>query len=68
VLPFDRFPDVDILLDPEMKSTGEVMGIGPGFGTAYAKEQLGAGQNLPTIGTVFISVIDKDGRKNVARI
>ena len=60
VLPFDRFPEVDILLGPEMKSTGEVMGIGPDFGSAYAKAQLGAGQNLPTSGTVFISVIDAD--------
>ncbi len=60
VLPFDRFPDVDILLGPEMKSTGEVMGIGSDFGSAYAKAQLGAGQNLPTSGTVFISVIDAD--------
>ena len=60
VLPFDRFPDVDILLGPEMKSTGEVMGIGSDFGTAYAKAQMGAGQNLPTSGTVFISVIDND--------
>jgi carbamoyl-phosphate synthase large subunit len=60
VLPFDRFPDVDILLGPEMKSTGEVMGIGSDFGSAYAKAQLGAGQNLPTRGTVFISVIDND--------
>jgi carbamoyl-phosphate synthase large subunit len=60
VLPFDRFPDVDILLGPEMKSTGEVMGIGADFGSAYAKAQLGAGQNLPTSGTVFISVIDDD--------
>ena len=60
VLPFDRFPDVDTLLGPEMKSTGEVMGIGPEFGAAYAKAQFGAGQNLPTSGTVFISVIDND--------
>jgi carbamoyl-phosphate synthase large subunit len=60
VLPFDRFPDVDLLLGPEMKSTGEVMGIGSDFGSAYAKAQLGAGQNLPTAGTVFISVIDND--------
>jgi carbamoyl-phosphate synthase large subunit len=60
VLPFDRFPGVDILLGPEMKSTGEVMGIGSDFGAAYAKAQLGAGQNLPTTGTVFISVIDND--------
>ncbi len=60
VFPFDRFPDVDTLLGPEMKSTGEVMGIGSEFGSAYAKAQFGAGQNLPTSGTVFISVIDND--------
>jgi carbamoyl-phosphate synthase large subunit len=60
VLPFDRFPDVDVLLGPEMKSTGEVMGIASDFGAAYAKAQLGAGQILPTSGTVFISVIDND--------
>ncbi len=58
VMPFNRFPDVDVLLGPEMKSTGEVMGIDPEFGAAYAKAQLGAGQNLPTSGTVFISVTD----------
>ena len=60
VLPFDRFPDVDTLLGPEMKSTGEVMGIDSHFGGAYAKAQLGAGMNLPTHGTVFISVKDSD--------
>ncbi len=60
VLPFDRFPDVDTLLGPEMKSTGEVMGIGPLFGQAYAKAQLGARQKMPTQGTVFISVQDSD--------
>ncbi len=60
VLPFDRFPDVDTLLGPEMKSTGEVMGIGSDFGLAYAKAQLGAGQRLPLSGTVFISVGDED--------
>jgi carbamoyl-phosphate synthase large subunit len=60
VLPFDRFPDVDTLLGPEMKSTGEVMGIGNDFGLAYAKAQLGAGQKLPLSGTVFISVGDED--------
>ncbi|NOY69844.1 MAG: carbamoyl-phosphate synthase large subunit [Deltaproteobacteria bacterium] len=58
VLPFDRFPDVDTLLGPEMKSTGEVMGIDFDFGRAYAKAQLGAGQHLPKSGTVFISVQD----------
>ncbi len=60
VLPFDRFPGVDTLLGPEMKSTGEVMGIDSEFGIAYAKAQLGAGQKLPTSGTVFISVKDRD--------
>jgi carbamoyl-phosphate synthase large subunit len=60
VLPFDRFPDVDTLLGPEMKSTGEVMGIDMKFGHAYAKAQLGAGQRMPTKGTVFISVRDRD--------
>ena len=60
VLPFDRFPDVDTLLGPEMKSTGEVMGLDTDFGAAYAKAQLGAGQRLPTKGTVFISVQDRD--------
>jgi carbamoyl-phosphate synthase large subunit len=56
VLPFNRLPDVDTLLGPEMKSTGEVMGIDSEFGPAYAKAQLGAGQNLPVSGSVFISV------------
>ncbi len=60
VLPFDRFPDVDTLLGPEMKSTGEVMGIDAEFGTAYAKAQLGARQKLPRAGTVFISVKKSD--------
>ena len=60
VLPFDRFPDVDTLLGPEMKSTGEVMGIDSDFGAAFAKSQLGAGQLLPLKGTVFISVQDRD--------
>ena len=60
VLPFNRFPGVDTLLGPEMKSTGEVMGIDSDFGSAYAKSQLGAGQHLPDKGTVFISVKDND--------
>ncbi|MCP4692610.1 MAG: carbamoyl-phosphate synthase large subunit [Desulfobacterales bacterium] len=60
VLPFDRFPDVDTVLGPEMKSTGEVMGVDPEFGAAYAKAQFAAGQNLPTDGAVFISVQDRD--------
>ncbi len=60
VLPFNRFPDVDTLLGPEMKSTGEVMGIDSDFGSAYAKSQFGAGQLLPDKGTVFLSVKDSD--------
>jgi carbamoyl-phosphate synthase large subunit len=60
VLPFNRFPDVDTLLGPEMKSTGEVMGIDEDLGSAYAKAQLGAGQNLPLDGTVFVSIKDRD--------
>jgi len=60
VMPFDRFPGVDTLLGPEMKSTGEVMGIGSTFGSAYAKAQSGAGHHLPSEGTVFISVQDRD--------
>ncbi|MBS3731994.1 MAG: carbamoyl-phosphate synthase large subunit [Desulfobacterales bacterium] len=60
VLPFDRFPDVDTLLGPEMKSTGEVMGIDTDFGRAYAKSQIAAGQHLPAHGAVFISVQDSD--------
>jgi len=60
VMPFNRFPDVDTLLGPEMKSTGEVMGIDEDLGSAYAKAQLGAGQYLPLEGTVFISVKDRD--------
>ena len=60
VLPFNRFPDVDTLLGPEMKSTGEVMGVDADFGLAYAKSQLGAGQKMPLEGAVFISVQDGD--------
>jgi carbamoyl-phosphate synthase large subunit len=60
VLPFDRFPDVDTLLGPEMKSTGEVMGIDSDFGAAFCKAQMGAGQRLPKQGTIFISVQDRD--------
>jgi carbamoyl-phosphate synthase large subunit len=60
VFPFARFPGVDIILGPEMKSTGEVMGLARDFGRAYAKSQLGAGNGLPLKGTVFISVKDKD--------
>ena len=60
VFPFDRFPDVDVLLGPEMKSTGEVMGMDTNFGHAYAKAQIAAGQHLPASGAVFISVADAD--------
>lgn len=60
VMPFNRFSDVDPILGPEMKSTGEVMGIDADLGAAFAKAQFGAGQDLPTEGTVFISVQDKD--------
>ncbi len=63
VMPFDRFPKVDPILGPEMKSTGEVMGIDADLGAAVAKAQLGAGQNLPESGTVFISVQDSDKKK-----
>jgi len=58
-LPFKKFPGVDVLLGPEMKSTGEVMGIADEFGAAYAKAQLSVGQRLPIAGAVFISVADK---------
>ncbi|MEL6937698.1 MAG: carbamoyl-phosphate synthase large subunit [Cyanobacteria bacterium J06598_1] len=60
VLPFNKFPGTDTLLGPEMRSTGEVMGIDTSFGQAYAKAELAAGQKLPTAGTVFISVNDRD--------
>ena len=60
VLPFIKFPGADSLLGPEMKSTGEVMGIGDGFGVAFSKAQLGAGSGLPGQGAVFISVADRD--------
>ncbi|WP_375421841.1 carbamoyl-phosphate synthase large subunit [uncultured Sphingomonas sp.] len=60
VFPFSRFPGVDPVLSPEMKSTGEVMGIDPDFTTAFAKSQLGAGTVLPRTGTVFVSVKDGD--------
>jgi carbamoyl-phosphate synthase large subunit len=60
VLPFSRFPGVDTLLGPEMRSTGEVMGIGESFGIAFAKSQLAAGTRLPDSGQVFFSVADRD--------
>jgi carbamoyl-phosphate synthase large subunit len=60
VLPFKRFPGSDTLLGPEMRSTGEVMGIAGGFGMAFAKAELAAGEALPTGGTVFLSTHDRD--------
>ena len=62
VFPFNRFPGVDIVLGPEMRSTGEVMGIDKDYGKAYAKAQIAAGQKLPMSGSVFISVKDNDKR------
>ncbi len=63
VFPFIRFPGVDAILGPEMKSTGEVMGIDSTFGIAYAKSQIAAGQRLPTAGNVFISVKNADKKR-----
>jgi carbamoyl-phosphate synthase large subunit len=60
VLPFDRFAGTDVLLGPEMRSTGEVMGIARDFPTAFAKAQAAAGARLPSSGTVFLSVADRD--------
>ncbi len=60
VVPFNKFPDEPLFLGPEMKSTGEVMGISEQFGDAYRRAVLGAGKKLPTAGTVFISVNDRD--------
>ncbi|WP_320676911.1 carbamoyl-phosphate synthase large subunit [Prochlorococcus sp. MIT 1300] len=60
VLPFRRFPGADSVLGPEMRSTGEVMGSAPGFGMAYAKSELAAGEALPIKGTVFLSTHDRD--------
>jgi carbamoyl-phosphate synthase large subunit len=60
VFPFARFPGVDTLLGPEMRSTGEVMGLDRDFGRAFAKSQLGAGSKVPVEGTVFVSVRDSD--------
>jgi carbamoyl-phosphate synthase large subunit len=60
VLPFEKFPGTDTILGPEMRSTGEVMGIDVDFGRAYAKAELAAGQRLPSTGKVFISTNDRD--------
>jgi carbamoyl-phosphate synthase large subunit len=66
VFPFIKFPGVDPILGPEMKSTGEVMGVGPSFGEAYAKSQLAAGVDIPRSGRVFISVRDADKQAAVS--
>ncbi len=60
VFPFNRFPGVDVILGPEMKSTGEVMGLDTDFGRAFAKSQIASGIHLPQSGTVFVSVRDRD--------
>ncbi|HFD14934.1 MAG TPA: carbamoyl-phosphate synthase large subunit [Rhodospirillales bacterium] len=69
VFPFARFPGVDLLLGPEMKSTGEVMGLDRDFGTAFLKSQIAAGNDLPASGRIFVSVrdADKDALVPVAR-
>ncbi|MCZ6767716.1 MAG: carbamoyl-phosphate synthase large subunit [Acidobacteria bacterium] len=69
VFPFDRFPGVDTILGPEMKSTGEVMGVSDSFGYAYAKAQISAGAHLPKAGVVFMSVNERDKLfiSNIAR-
>jgi carbamoyl-phosphate synthase large subunit len=65
VFPFNRFPGVDTVLGPEMKSTGEVMGIDQDFGMAFAKSQMAANAALPLKGTVFVSVKNKDKRSAI---
>jgi carbamoyl-phosphate synthase large subunit len=66
VLPFSRFPEADTLLGPEMRSTGEVMGIDSTFGLAFAKSQVAAGDELPDSGTIFFSLADRDKQPGVA--
>lgn len=66
VLPFNKFPGTDTILGPEMRSTGEVMGIDSDFGRAFAKAELGAGERLPLSGTVFVSMNDRDKAAAVA--
>jgi carbamoyl-phosphate synthase large subunit len=71
VLPFNRFPDADTVLGPEMRSTGEVMGLDDTFGLAFGKAQVAAGERLPAGGTVFLSLADRDkaaGLKAAARL
>ncbi|MDP6045177.1 MAG: carbamoyl phosphate synthase large subunit, partial [Phycisphaerae bacterium] len=67
VFPFTKFPGVDVILGPEMRSTGEVMGVDMSFGAAFAKSQMAAGMTLPMSGTIFISVCDDD-KPHVAMI
>ena len=66
VFPFARFPGVDTLLGPEMRSTGEVMGLDKSFAVAFAKSQIAGGTKVPVSGTVFVSVKDADKGKIVA--
>jgi len=68
VFPFARFPGVDTVLGPEMKSTGEVMGIDHSFAVAFAKSQIGGGSRLPRAGTVFVSVKDVDKSRILAAV
>ena len=68
VFPFARFPGVDPILGPEMRSTGEVMGIDTDYAVAFAKSQLGGGANIPTSGTVFVSVKDADKDRIVVAV
>jgi len=65
VMPWKRFPAEDTVLGPEMRATGEVMGIGPDFGTAYAKALLGAGHEVPQEGTLFFSLADRDKERGL---
>jgi carbamoyl-phosphate synthase large subunit len=65
VLPFDRFPGTDTILGPEMRSTGEVMGLDYDFGRAFAKAELAASQHLPKSGTVFVSMSDREKERIV---
>jgi carbamoyl-phosphate synthase large subunit len=68
VFPFNMFPEVDPLLGPEMRSTGEVLGLADSFGLAYFKAQEAAGGKLPASGVVLITVADKDKKKNIAEV
>jgi carbamoyl-phosphate synthase large subunit len=66
VLPFDKFPGTDTILGPEMRSTGEVMGIDTSYAAAYAKAQIAAGMRLPTEGTAYLSMTDKSKAESVS--